>query len=234
MANDEEVERGKCAGCNTRLYAKSYYYQNYVEGEFAPGRVVRVCRGRGARASFFDAKMSCLLAARKKLAICAGCGEDVRNFVARPLCSDCQAAIERARAMDASAESKAYAIVTSGLLPYLPDGRDVSKEAADLLAQIAAGPRRCSVNSDFDFGGTFVEQIRNGPYGSHTTSDPIVEMDARQAKAVSELTKLLYELAKAYEKAGFAEGNDLLGRLAKGDTTVKDYDERVERARKRK
>lgn len=216
-----------CAGCG-KLPGPGLRQRQH-EVEIGHSTKVWLCEGRltiprTLRTPTYYASASvsatCLRAARQRLAVCPGCGEE--GWEPGTICGACFAAIERDREAGGQKLGR-YVLCTSYLLGVYIGGferQDKIREAARTLAR-AVG--RVVRSRDYE-----AKHI-GGHAGDALAADPCVEMTERQAEALEKFSALMREVSAAWYDAGKEEGRSLLLGLARGDIRIADYEERVER-----
>lgn len=229
---------GTCEACKAELHAAGHADwegADYVELPLAPGVLALVCAkslGHDREPSRFP-KGPCARRVRQRRNLCPGCGTLRQTGAAADtvwsgvLCEGCEATLSRERDAE-RAPLKLRQIHSSALFPYLRDRLD--REAARLLALAAAGRGRRWVDHPGD-----VDRYGEKPWASESVplrvassalaADPVVEMTDEQAGAIDALAKILVAAFEEQRRRGFAEGDDLLRRLSRGEVRPGDYEQ---------
>ncbi len=220
----------KCAGCG-RERADDLYHKELVEVEVASDLdFVKVCRGRSAS----EPSEKCLAAARAGK--CPGCGEkpSYQSGVSHPvMCEKCK----RARGVGKAyleTEEKKWSLIDGtdffGGVWVGHEDRDTVKGAVKALCKAVGGRTYRDTAEGYNSRG-FVPQPKDDPY-KHTHADAMVETTEAQHEGLLELQRLLGEVCQAIRKEAFRQGDNLLGRLARGEMTVDDYADKSTKERK--
>lgn len=226
-----EIAKGVCTGCGRP-----------AEGPTAPlvavkvfGQDVVLHEGRAwvQRDEFRNGdhvSATCLRRVREKLAKCPGCF--AADQEPGTLCKSCLDAIARDREANQQA-MKVYRICTSYILgPYAGgEHQRAIEKAARLLARAVAGRRFWSNGSPGIYDVTGGDIGRE--HGSALAADPCVELTTAQADALREFSGAIGKAMEAQYDAGKEEGRNILLGLARGEMTTADYEERIERRKRR-
>lgn len=228
-----------CAGCDAAL-PKSTYSDGpggYAI-EIAPHVSVRVCYGRGRG----QPSVACIVKARERARRCPGCGAEDTKI--GDICKDCTTNIERGRTLK-DRKLEWWCIVANGLGPYLAfdvergQGRSGSnrayplEELAKLLVTALAVGR---IDAGHRYGGVG-DDNRIIPCGHGVRIDGSdkfhVEVTHEQGEAMAALVKAIRQVMYLSYRDGLADGKDALGRLARGDTSVRDFERHDDEQEKR-
>lgn len=221
-------KKTKCAGCD-RERADDLYSKELVEVEVASDLgLVKVCRGRSAS----EPSEKCLAAARAGK--CPGCGERLsyQSGVSHPaLCMHCKRArgIGQA-ALDSEATERKYSLIDGYRFFGAYAGHDTAKACVKALAKMLGGRTHRDTSEGYSSWG-FVPKIETRGFDSQH-ADAYVETTAAQHEALAEFQRLLGEAGAAIRKEAFKQGDDLLGRLARGEVTPDDYADKSTKERR--
>jgi hypothetical protein len=223
-----------------------------VRFKVAPGVEVVVCAkprsGSYGRGHYeYDPRILCLRRAHARANVCAGCGyaysEHYPERAYGAVCSDCRSALERVTTV-AGDEPGVYALDWSLIGSHYPETVRVrkipglaeppetySRRVLDLVARVAAasGPRRIGrdVEAGRDFVQTTVLASQRGQ--SAHTGHVRVELDDGQREAVETLGEAIRQLVDAMYAQGRRDGRDLLGGIARGEYSIGDFTECIEK-----
>lgn len=228
-----------CDGCGktlTRINSGEIYGPgpDGVTVEIAPDHVITVCAVNRFVAMTFrttestsNPKMPCLRRAWEKASVCPGCGANDANPF-EGLCDACATLLARARTTLAD-EARPHCLdryLVSSVYPS-DDAGAAADALLELIVDVAAatGPRR---RRDRGRGRVLTTDRSRASSGGHTGM-PTVELDDGQAKAVVALGAAIRKLTDAMYAQGRKDGRDLLGTLARGELSVNDFNERVEK-----
>jgi hypothetical protein len=198
--------------------------------QLAPGFTAKVC---AARSGYNDdgpaPSPPCERKIRALRKLCPGCGK--AGITPGELCKGCRAALARQKTAGDRAV-KWYAIDGGHLFgEYLSTAArqdegaagTLAREIAELLAKACAGSRRWKKGlSDETWGQAVIPP--KGSDAAHTGMVS-VELDEAQAHALYALAERFQEIGKKLIAFGFAEGDSLLHRLARGETKPDDYEQ---------
>lgn len=214
-----------CAGCDAALPALPYGGHGF-EVEIAPNVRVRVCCGRSYRC----ASSACAAKARVRARRCPGCGAEDTDI--GEVCSDCKTNIERGRTLK-DRKLEWWCVVANGLGPHLSfpteDGSRAYplEELATLLGAALAVGRTKIEHGCVDVGD------RTIPHGSGVRTDRgdkvCVEVTREQGEAMAALVQKIRQVTYLAYRDGLHAGKDMLGRLARGDESVRDFEKSEDR-----
>ena len=230
-----EANRLKCASCGADKDEREL-----APVEVAVGVTVDVCRWRGSKLN------DCARRARQD--VCPGCGRSLKDdrayvsglsFEATIACSRCRTALAKGRAeMSRPAEEArkfSYLDADRILGPAfyrVSDYYERGKAFARLLARVAGG-RTEKVEGERHSSHGYVPPYVPGGFNS-THADVAVEVTSDQHEALCGLAELLPGILADVRAAGYAEGEDLLGRLASGKLTIAEYEDASVKAKPKK
>jgi hypothetical protein len=214
-----------CAGCG--LLSDTFGQ------DIAPGINVQLCRN--LRGSSYDPKVACLRAALDKYRPCAGCGRKLAGsqWLWRELCETCRKGLSRYQALG-DPKPQLWAVIDKNRLlgdyisevKYRSDGpeEDEARAVIDKLHDAllrALGGRQ---DSGLPPGEKVAVNAPQNAFHSITTGMVCVEMDRDRAEGLKDLLKMLADVGTAQYKRGLRDGHHALSRLARGETTVSDYE----------
>ncbi len=232
MSTEDRKVIGKCEACDNELHGpgKEYWQQaDYAEIPVAPGVMALCCaKGLGHHGKpSGSVRGACARRIRQKRGLCPGCGKHgpYTDMTWRGvLCDDCEATLARTRETETK-KVEWYRILSAALVPHLSG--DLVEQASRALAEAVAGARRWFpiVQETSAYPNHDITPNGSDHRWSHSTFDPIVEMDEAQAIALCRFLGFIYEIAEAQHAQGFEEGDNLLRRLAKGDVKPDEYEQ---------
>ncbi len=226
----------KCAGCGKdKLRGLASYDTNeVVDVEIAIGQTVPVCVGRGRDGASDD----CVRKARFRK--CPGCGGEISyqlNIHNPVMCATCKADFARgklARTDESAGVQKKWSLLQGGgtlLGVYLEmDTHDVARKIAQVIARVAGGRMESDrlKGEEWERHG-YVPPPRGAfdlPYAAVA-----VETTPAQHEALLELQKLLADVFDRAKRAGFKDGEDLLGKLTRGEKSIAEFDDQATKRR---
>jgi len=226
-----------CAGCGAE---RSRDDLNRLE--VAPGVIVRVCRWRGSTLN------DCARKARQGR--CAGCGKSstgtdraLPSFIpdlaeaATVMCRTCRTALAKGNAELAKPpeEARKFAHIDTRRL----FGMHLNNVSEEQQLRIAQGLARLAGGRTERFVGEASNTFGHVPPYNNTEGfvrprqDVSVEVTQAQYETLCELAGLLVAYGDATARAGFVEGENLLGKLASGAVGIATYDDIAARSRPR-
>lgn len=176
--------------------------------------------------------------ARIKFRYCPGCG--VEGHDPGTLCGDCRPAIKRQK--DQTGRNvELYCVSGLALVPvYLSvggvDGSDIRRKLADVFVRMLAGKEAGSIDPQGRYLSVAAKNYIPQSTGDNHPGrwERYIELTADQAAAARRFAKYVRYIIQVAYKDGLVSGTDMLGRLARGDTTVHNFDEYEEKAREYK
>jgi len=232
-----------CEGCG-KPFERAYGYNTrpiVASVEIAPDVTVNVCGSTHNNALYYRPmdgyapKLSCLRKAFETHSACPGCGTEHSRGERGPydaVCDNCRDTLIRARdtlgdkpgsyCLDTSLITEQY---PSDRASECPDGAPTPSqcvdELLDTIVRIAAanGPRHSG--RDVEWGAVLGADHRSAHSGM-----PRVELDDGQRVAVEELGSAIRKLTQAMYHQGRRAGRNLLGGLATGEYTIREFEER--------
>jgi hypothetical protein len=238
------MPESKCQGCGKpfRQVKQSYTVGTKplaTDVEIAPDVIVRVCGSERNNDYYADGgdyapRVGCLRKAFEKAAVCPACGNE-RRYGRGAFSKACGTCLEKiSRADKEGAPPKRYALNFHLISPsrYPSSARvfgdrtpsDVARELLQTVARVAAasGPRR----GPDDLESCHGIDLPKSHYSPSAAA--AVELDEHQRDAVVRLGELITEMADAMYMQGRKDGRDLLGRLASGDVSIREFEDRHE------
>jgi len=221
IATGISVDR-TCAGCGKP--------EPKHEIDLVPGAKVRVCEGR----SHYYPSNACVAKARAKLRLCSGCG--AANTTLGTICHECRRQIERGLAAVERAPVAWWAIVPTTLGPYLTEehkgrSRNVHRGLAEkLVALLGTGRRTADYRSDVHVhqADRHVPHYKEG--GDH--DQVYIELTDAEGATLRALVKEIRRVMRLHYADGLHDGDDALGRLMRGDLSVRDFEAHREAIKK--
>jgi hypothetical protein len=166
---------------------------------------------------------------------CPGCGQTGKHRPADKVCLECFKDLleikelrEHMQAEGANAEVLALPFAPHGL-PYVPHEKDRREEGVPNVQEsffnLLQSLGKPTSGDDIEFD-RMIESEKS--YSSDSPRHPKIYPKGTQ-KLARDLYSAILRLADAAYERGFNRGDDLLGNLAKGEVTVKDYEAQVKR-----
>lgn len=219
-----------CAGCGKRRRA-GYYAREAIDIEVAIGKRVVVCAGKAKGAS-----AECVRRAREN--VCPGCGEQngyVQHVTHAAVCEKCRATFAKGAAEESKPpnEVRRWALIdASRFLGYLRgNDSDSRREIARLLAETTGGRTMRAEGEESDAHGYVPPCDRRSGDFRDPRPDARCEVTAAQYEALCALATRLGDWIKAARAEGFADGENLLGKLATGEVSIAKYDDEAAKRR---
>jgi hypothetical protein len=238
---------GVCDGCGKPFEQRDGYSgwrDVSADVEVAPEVQVTVC-GSTRYNKFYYAgefeyapKLPCLRKAFEAKNVCPGCGEeDTGRGPYDVVCPDCRDALARSKEIVGDRPSN-YCLDVSLITEHYPESsphrwpkdkptpRECADELLDIIVRIAAaqGPRHTGETTTYGFGAV----LGTGRTSAHSGM-PRIELDDEQRAAVEELGAALRGFADTMYYQGRRDGRNLLGGLASGEYSIRDFEEKAKR-----
>lgn len=244
MSKTKQYSESTCDGCgkNFEIDRGSYSKDKAIAAkiEIAPDVYVRVCGSSKYNSDYwrhdtqYTPKIGCLRKAFEAKNVCPGCGDERERGEGAfsGICGGCMELIDRAKTTLGDRPTT-YSLHTDLISSTWPDSstwtygkdttpRDFSKKLLNVIARIAqsTGPRKGP--DDYPHGhGVRLPRTRGSDYG-----DVAIQLDEKQRAAVEELGAAIKAFADAMYNQGRRAGRDLLGGLATGKVSIRDFEEK--------
>lgn len=210
----------RCAGCDEEKFAEEFLHIDVHGSQKKP---IVLCRSRRHKYP----RPECMKKYWEKGLPCVGCDNPIEFYYGykpggdrhlRPICGDCDAILREAQARGAKGKESWYSVSTYEAFSGLPDREGIARHFGAMLG--------------FKGKCFLADAVPLLERPADNTGDLWLLLPKWQAVAAKKFLEALIEQVAKLRIASKQEGHSMLVRLARGETSVVDYEEDLNRLRK--